>query len=89
MPADLANWGTPVRRATRKGGIPSGSWVYLGVQLAPLGDHGANSTVMVVATKFFRLISPIVSIVSSPIIFWQGPKMFWQGPGGPESLPND
>jgi hypothetical protein len=44
---------------------------------------------MVVATKFFRVISPIVSIVSSQIIFWQGLKMFWQGPGGPETLPND
>jgi hypothetical protein len=37
---------------------------------------------MVLAAEFFRVISPIVSIVSSP-------EIFWQGPGSPEALPND
>jgi hypothetical protein len=44
---------------------------------------------MVVAAEFFRLISPIVSIVSSLEIFGSGYEMFWQGPGGPGTLPND
>jgi hypothetical protein len=43
---------------------------------------------MVLAAEFFRVISPIVSIVSSLEIFWQGQKRLWQGPGGPETLPN-
>jgi hypothetical protein len=42
---------------------------------------------MVVAVEFFRVISPFVSIVSSPEMFWQSEEMLWQGPGGPESLP--
>jgi hypothetical protein len=44
---------------------------------------------MVVATKFFRVISPIVSIVSSLEILWQAFKRLWQGPEGAGSLPND
>jgi hypothetical protein len=44
---------------------------------------------LVVASEFFRVISPIVSIVSSLEIFWQAQKRFWQDPGGPGDLPND
>jgi hypothetical protein len=44
---------------------------------------------MVLAAEFFRVMSPIVSIVSSRKIFWQALEMFWQGPGDPETLPND
>jgi hypothetical protein len=44
---------------------------------------------MVLAAEFFRVISPIVSIVSSLKIFWQGQEMLWQGAGGPGTLPNN
>jgi hypothetical protein len=44
---------------------------------------------MVVAAEFFRVISPIVSIVSSLDIFWQAKNAFWQDSEGPGALPND
>jgi hypothetical protein len=44
---------------------------------------------MVLAAEFFRLMSPIVSIVSSPVIVWQALKTLLAGPGSSGALPSD